>query len=679
MTKRRADNLTPCDSSGRLRLDTQGEAAQTTALQASSSGKAIPTRIWAAAYSVGFFVLLFLYVWLWTDPSLLYHGGGLLSFVVSAPNTENQFPIFSWSWGFFNNFLTYPGGPIDYLSALLSQCYYYPWAGALILTAVAALFGLATNIFMMALAGTRVPLVPFIPGILVLVLCNQYIHRLAMLIGILVAMFAVCIYAGAAHRSRVLRFTAFLALSAPLYYLAGEAYLLYAALCGVYELRSKQGRLLGLCYLLFGGLISYAFATYGSDFNLVDTHAPLFPLQPVAHMGDQIVILGLYLFLLLAALVGALWRRMPCARFRNLQAKPGLELAILLIVAALAVRLSFDSTERTLLRINRFACQEMWPQVLEEARGFRCNRERYAVALHAVNRALYETGRLPYEMFSYPQDRLGFMLGWGRRSKRVDRTIIRIEPLEVARVEALDSFTTEHLYVLRYHLFFQLGDLTLQLGLVNKAEHEAHEALELLGDYPLIIKRLALINIAKGQTEAAKVFLRKLSTYPFYGGWGKDALRRLEADPLWSTDSQIEHIRSVMPVKDFRQNQSLPKGLDALLRRNKHNRMAFEYKMAFYLLSWQLEKSVRELDHLNDFNYPNIPRYYQEAIVLYEAISRRKVDLHGRQIDPQTSQTYQEFMRVFALFFNVGDLQGAEEVLGQHYGDTYFFYYFFAA
>jgi len=34
-------------------------------------------------------------------------------------------------------------------------------------------------------------------------------------------------------------------------------------------------------------------------------------------------------------------------------------------------------------------------------------------------------------------------------------------------------------------------------------------------------------------------------------------------------------------------------------------------------------------------------------------------------------------MKVFTLFFNAGDLQGAEEVLEQHYGDTYFFYYFF--
>jgi len=589
-----------------------------------------------------------------------------------------HFPVFSWSPGFLKVHLLYPGGPIDYLSALLSQYYYYPWAGALILTAVAALFGLATNIVMVAIAGTRIPLVPFIPGILVLVLCNQHSHRLAMLIGILVATLAVCIYIQSRHCRSTKRFAAFLVVSVPLYYLVGGVYPLYAVLCGIYELRNRQGWLLGLCYLLFGGLIPYAFSTYGFDLNPADTHARLLPIHPITDMGDQSVILGLYLFLLLAALAGALWRRMPWARFQNLQAKVGVELVILLIVAALAVRLSFDTTNRTLLRINRFASQEMWPQVLAEARGFLCDEMRYAVVLHAVSRALYETGQLPYEMFSYPQNRLGFMLNWGLPSKLVNRTVKRIEPLELIRAETRDPLNRAPLYATRYRLFLQMGDLPLQLGLVNDAEHAAYEAIEGLGDYPVILKRLALISIAKGQTEPAKVFLRILSGYMYYGGWAKDALRRLEADPLWSANPQIQHIRSVMVDKDsIIQGQPLQDRLDELLRRNKHNRMAFEYKMAFHLLNWQLEKFVRELDHLNDFDYPDIPRHYEEAIVLYEAISGEQVNLGARQISPQTRQAYQKFMRTYALLYNAGDPQGIEEVLWQYFGDTYFFYYFF--
>jgi len=634
-------------------------------------------KLWATVCFVGFFVLFFLYVWVWVDPSLLYHGVGMP--MDDELFTGLQFPYFSWSPRFFTGFLAYPGGPVEYLSRLLSQYYFYPWAGALILTVVAALLGLATNTFMIALAGVRVPLVSVIPGILVLILCNQYAHRLAMLIGILVAMLAACVYTRITHSHSLVRFAAFVALSGPLYYLVGGAYPLYAALCGVLELRRSQGQLLGLCYLLLGGALPYVFARYVCDDRLADAcaYAGLFSLENSASLRGQSVVLGLYLFPPLAAVGVLLWRRMPWARLRSLRVKPSIELAVLLVAVALAVRLSFDNTNWTLLRVNRFARQQMWEQVLAEARGLRCQQVPYAIALHAVNRALYETGRLPYEMFSYPQNRLGFMLNWGMPSKFVNRVVKRVEPLEVVRAEIPDALETNSLHTLRYKLFFQMGDLNLQLGCVNEAEHEAHEALELLGGHPLILKRLALVNIVKGQTEAAKVFLCKLTSYPRYKAWAQDVLHHLQIDPLWSTNSEIEHLRSVMLVTEPAILSSVQSSLSALLCRNKSNRMAFEYKMASYLLNWQLQEFVGEIDRLNDFDYPDIPRHYQEAILLYEAISGQEVNLHNRQISPETRQAYQEFMKIFALFVAASDLQGAQEVLGQQFGDTYFFYYFF--
>ena len=92
----------------------------------SSSGKekerAQVQRLWLTICFVAFFVLFFLYVWLWIDPSLLYHGVGVSLRVGLFLAPGLQFPVFSWSPGFSNGFLLYPGGPTEYLSALLSQC-----------------------------------------------------------------------------------------------------------------------------------------------------------------------------------------------------------------------------------------------------------------------------------------------------------------------------------------------------------------------------------------------------------------------------------------------------------------------------------------------------------------------------------------------------------------------------
>jgi len=647
--------------------------------------KAKLKHIWSIIYFGIFFVLFFLYVWLWIDPSLLYQSAGLPMPVARGSELYRQllFPAFSWSPYFFKDFLLYPGGPVEYLSALLSQYYYYAWAGALIITAVAAILGWATDTFMTGVTSVRVPVMRFIPGIFILVIYSQYLHQLDELMAVLVAMLAVCVYLRIAHYGSGLRAAVFLSLAGAVYYIAGGAYLLYAVLCAILELRSKCGRILGLGYLLSAEIIPLVFGKYVLDLNLADAYIRLLPFHPSNKewtlMRGEMAVFGLYLFLPLSALGGMLWQRStrtskehfepaskPIAqngkpsrlrrfwkRFQNLKAKPGLELTIVLVVAVITVPLSFVNSDKTLLRINRFADQKMWPQVLEEARVLPHNRYSFA-ATQAVNRALYETNKLPYEMFSYPQEPGYFMFDWG---------------------------------TLRPAFPFQLGDISLQLGLVSEAQYYACNGLGIYGDHPLILKWLALINIVKEQPEAAKVFLRVLTGYSHYRGWAKDALRRLEADPLWSTDPQVEHIRSVMVPRCpsniglFLQTLSPENEFDELLQRNKYNRMAFEYKMAYYLLNRQLDKLVSELHRLDDFNYPTIPRHYEEAIAIYEHFSGEKVDLHGRQVNPQIRQTCREFFESLAPYvtsYGVLSKQKVFEALGERFGDTYFFYYLFS-
>jgi len=350
-------------------------------------------------------------------------------------------------------------------------------------------------------------------------------------------------------------------------------------------------------------------------------------------------------------------------------------LTLVLILAVLAVYLSFDANRRTLLRVNRFASQGMWPEVLREARAIRGTWYAHEIS-HAVTRALYETGRLPYEMFSFPQHRQGFMLGWGMKPRWVRRTVRHVAPLSVGRTDVVEE-ADKDLHNMRMRSFSQLGDLNLQLGLVNEAEHEAHEALELLGNCPQILKRLALINVVKGQTEAAKLFLRALTLDLRGGAWARDALRRLHDDPLWSADPQVGRIRAVMVTRGSAVlSPFLEDRLDELLRGSKSNRMAFEFKMALHLLNWQLDRLVAELERLDDFDYPDVPKHYEEAVVIHESISGLRANLRGRRISPQTRRTYREFCERAAPFFKSADSQGAQEALAERFGGTYFFYYF---
>jgi hypothetical protein len=104
--------------------------------------------------------------------------------------------------------------------------------------------------------------------------------------------------------------------------------------------------------------------------------------------------------------------------------------------------------------------------------------------------------------------------------------------------------------------------------------------------------------------------------------------------------------------------------------------MAYEYRMAFYLVNLQIENLVRHLDILPRFDYPDTPRHYQEAVIIYESITGQKVDLHGREISAQARQAYQEFLTILDVFHRRGDRPGAQDLLGRRFGQTYFYFYF---
>ena len=93
-----------------------------------------------AARALVFCSLFYLYIRLWVDPLLLYHV---------------QEPPFFFGWNFFADLAAYPGGLSEYLSSFLSQFYFFPWFGALCITAIVGLICLCTRTYITALGGAR--------------------------------------------------------------------------------------------------------------------------------------------------------------------------------------------------------------------------------------------------------------------------------------------------------------------------------------------------------------------------------------------------------------------------------------------------------------------------------------------------------------------------------------------
>jgi hypothetical protein len=217
-------------------------------------------------------------------------------------------------------------------------------------------------------------------------------------------------------------------------------------------------------------------------------------------------------------------------------------------------------------------------------------------------------------------------------------------------------------------------DTFIELGFINLAENALVESLEIFGERPILLKRLALTNMVEGNSGAVRVYLGALSKTFFHAEWANNCLMHLQSDPNFATDDRIQQLRNLMVEKDGPFGDYSPEDiLLALLEKNRQNRMAFEYLMAWYLLTGQLDKFVQNLNRLDDFDCPEIPRLYEEAIFIHMSKTKKAVELHGRQLSPQSRRRFEGFIQVLNRYG--GNTRAAFNELAKSYGDSYFFYY----
>jgi tetratricopeptide (TPR) repeat protein len=215
-----------------------------------------------------------------------------------------------------------------------------------------------------------------------------------------------------------------------------------------------------------------------------------------------------------------------------------------------------------------------------------------------------------------------------------------------------------------------------ELGLVNDAEHMAHEALELEGNRPDLLRLLARINLLKDRPEAAQVFLNVLSLIPFQGERANEAWPTMDPEMPTAERAFLAQMRARVLTNDVL-HDGLPMGrlLDVVLASNPTNQMAFEYLMAYDMLDLDLKQAVGHLRLLDNFNYARIPRPYEEAILLFQQLAGVKVELKGRTIRPETAERYRQFGDAAG---QLGESAEGQAAIAASFGDTYWYYYFAA-
>ena len=539
-----------------------------------------------------------------------------------------QNDLFLCNYRFLHAFLVVPGGLAEWAGRFVLQACHYGWPGAAILTAIAWLVCIGTVKFLQCLSPAGAGVAWTLPALVLLVVHSRYDYAFSVSIGAALAMWAAFGYARASARWARWRIVLFAVLCILVYYLIGAAFYVFAACSLIYEFYSPASRVTKLSLILVA-----AGAKFAVDGILGALHPGLLYFHVSSHVpfqeGLSLSTAGMALYgsfpvcaLVLAdrtsryrredrGKVGSTGLGDGCQRL----AEPVIGLrwvaatVLFMVVAALAAYLALRRDLRTVLTLHQAADSREWDEVLRLATDVTPDLySQYVV--HDVNQALYHTGRLPFDMFSYPQSSEPFV-----------------------RLLVSDP------YVL---LRRRLCDFHLQLGRLNDAEFHAHEDLTARPSAECL-RRLAWIAIVKGRVEAARLFLNILRDDFVYGAWANDYLRRLQEDPTLSGDAEVARVRELAIAKDDIHYATAPPTsallsisetgeIPSLLRQEPPNRMAFEYTMARYLIMRDVEAVVRLLPVTASFGYAGTPPLYEEAAMIYARTREEKTEDPGPEV-----------------------------------------------
>ncbi len=302
---------------------------------------------------------------------------------------------------------------------------------------------------------------------------------------------------------------------------------------------------------------------------------------------------------------------------------------------------SNNDIKRNVLEINRAVYENRWTDVLVSARH--CSNLSPLVSCQ-TNLALFQSGILLDSLFAYAQPKGPFGL-------------LMVQTWCLAWPEAA-------------------SDVAWRLGLVNESLHWGHEALEHKGPTAVILNRLGMAYMMKGENDAANHFFLNSENVPFQSKIAENLIRLNENPAELMKDSTCNFIRSCMLTEDLISPDRISTAeLELLLKRNPKNKMAFEYLIAYHLLNGNL-KGI--WDHIPDFvalNYSRIPRSVQEAlIVITSMIPNFDLNKLKGWVKPATYNNFLEFRKIIFKHKDEKSSAGAKQELQARFGDTYWYY-----
>jgi hypothetical protein len=577
----------------------------------------------------GVFVFSFFYIWLRIEPGLIF---------------QRQEPAFLFECAFFFPFVSWSGGLLEYAASFFTSLFFIPALGAGVITLALLGVTLFTRAWLHAIRAPGIPgFLEFLPAAVLLMLHMQYAHPFADTLGLLTALGCSALLRALSRRRPAPEIMLFIVLMPLLRHaLAGPAF--FFALLSILQVlsepsRPRRIRFLQAAFFLAAAGILFLIPAAGVSGGLIrETMLKnLISLQHDRPAWAPVLLYGFYP----ASWLASLFMRRPVRVGREKR----MSLCMYAGVAAvygLAVLFAFRDPAKSSLKIALFSHEKRWDDLLEIAREEKTNRFFDAVQ---VNRALHHQGKLLESMFEWPQT-------WGTAGLLIPQEYGYVLPLAIS------------------DLFFEMGHVT-------ESQHWAYEAQAVNENSPRNLERLFMTHLLKGNPRIAARYLFHLKHSPLYGSRTSVFEALLREPSLILKDPDLAQIYNRMPASDFIVRNAYPEDdLVNLLKSNPANRMAFEYLMAWRLLSRQVEEIALESNRLALFRYTHIPRHIEEALLIHMVSkSLESLTITGYAIRKQTIDRFKEFLDAARKI--QGDRNMKAHALYAQFRDTYWFYYYY--
>ncbi|MBN2037697.1 MAG: hypothetical protein JW768_13230 [Chitinispirillaceae bacterium] len=626
-----------------------------------------------------FSIAVFIYILFYVHPAVIHTSNGfhLPSYVrylrliesdtapVPDPNRySGDGFILETTSRYFKDLFSVPGGLTRLLVTFFIYACHYPVIGALSLTALALLLLFLFQRYCWVCYGAR----PLVTGYLIfpalLIVCNLYeLDFLSFIIPAAGALGAAVLYQWVAEKNLLARFFAALLLFWLAWYLMQWAAVVFLLLAVIHERyqrpRLRRGIGVAVIALINVGVLFLVESVLLSPDHVMragDLFSPVFP---------PVIALLYYPFvsLLFSPAALRLMFRGPLKILFAIPAPVRRSVQVVMVVAitsgALLVvqRSSVLGDVRAVAHAIHDIQHDKWDDILSRdyAAQFISFPEKNGplqqYLIHARNSALAHTGKLGAKMFAYPQ------------------ASFSPEPLMLR----------ESIQVFGFPQWAAAIDLFMDLGMVNYAEKTIGELMECMGPYPFLMYRRSLLHVAKNNSEAASVYLHKLRGMPFYRKEAEKLLSALGDSVTLAAHPFIARLRASMDTVDhFFLSGTEEDLLLFLLDRNPKNKLAFDYLMAYYLLTGKVKKLVAQLPRAPAFGYTLLPRHWEEAFCVYMAqedeTAEKIVPPDLPMIVPQTFKMFEQFLEISSRLENN---PGKAETLGKVFGSTYYFFYTF--